>query len=92
MTQILLKNNACISLVAVSKEEDLTPTSHRFVINPPPKDGRCEVCGRHMSELRPFGGPGDPLLGDFSGELFVKNYRRGAPYDEDTKLAELAIK
>jgi len=44
-------------------------------INPPPSDGRCECCRRHVSELKPFGGPGDPLVGDFSGALLVKHFR-----------------
>jgi len=44
-------------------------------INPPPVDNRCECCGRNISELKPFGGPGDPLVGDFSGALLVKHAR-----------------
>jgi hypothetical protein len=47
----------------------------RFVINPPPQDHRCEVCGRHISELKPFGGRGDPLVGDFTGAFLVKRFR-----------------
>jgi hypothetical protein len=74
------------SLGAISKEEDLK-LSRRFQINPPPEDGCCDVCGRHMSELTPFGGPGDPLLGDFSGELLVKIWRRMGPYDEKAHKA-----
>ena len=76
------------SLGAVSKEEDLNlrPT-HGLSINPPPADGRCQVCGRHMSELKPFGGPGDPLVGDFSGELLLRTYRPDGPYDEEAEKA-----
>ena len=44
-------------------------------INPPPADRRCMRCNRHKDELTPFGGPGDPLVGDFSGQLLVKNFR-----------------
>jgi hypothetical protein len=44
-------------------------------INPPPSDERCEGCGRHVSEIKPFGRPGDPLVGDFSGALLVKHFR-----------------
>jgi len=47
----------------------------RIVINPPPQDRRCEVCGRHISELKPFGGRGDPLVGDFTGAFLVKRFR-----------------
>jgi hypothetical protein len=51
----------------------------RFYINPPPKEGRCNLCGRHVSELKPFGGPGDPCVGDFSGALLVKRFRSEGP-------------
>lgn len=47
-----------------------------ILINPPPSDKRCECCKRHISELKPFGGPSDPLVGNFSGALLVKNFRR----------------
>ena len=53
-----------------SKEKNKT-----IWINPPPDDNCCECCGRHISELKPFGGPGDPLVGDFSGALLVKHFR-----------------
>jgi rubredoxin len=46
-----------------------------YLINPPPEDHRCEVCGRHVSELKPFGGAGDPLVGDFTGAFLVKKFR-----------------
>ena len=38
-------------------------------------DNRCDCCGRHVRELKPFGGPGDPLVGDFTGKYLVKHYR-----------------
>jgi rubredoxin len=50
-----------------------------YLINPPPEDRRCEVCGRHVSELKPFGGAGDPLVGDFTGVFLVKKFRSMAP-------------
>ena len=50
-------------------------------VNPPPADGRCECCGTHMSELKPFGGSGDPLVGDFTGALLVKKFRELIPQD-----------
>lgn len=46
-----------------------------IAINPPPRDRKCECCGRHVSELKPFGGAGDPLVGDFSGAYLVKMFR-----------------
>lgn len=47
----------------------------KILINPPPRDRRCECCGRHVSELKPFGKAGDPLVGDFDGVLLLKNFR-----------------
>ncbi len=47
----------------------------KILINPPPSDRRCECCGRHIHDLKPFGGAGDPLVGDFKGQLLVKNFR-----------------
>lgn len=54
---------------------------------------KCSVCGRDISELKPFGGPGDPAVGDFSGELLLKTWRPLAPYDEPLARAwEEAVK
>jgi rubredoxin len=47
----------------------------QILINPPPSDARCEVCGRHKKELKTFGKAGDPLVGDFDGAYLVKNFR-----------------
>ena len=44
-------------------------------INPPPQDGNCEVCGKNVKDLKPFGKEGDPLVGNFDGALLVKTYR-----------------
>jgi hypothetical protein len=86
MTEIIFDKNGILNLGAISREEDLNPQA-RIVINGPPSDGRCEVCGRHISELSPFGGPGDPLAGDFSGELLVKIFRPDGPYDAEAEEA-----
>jgi len=51
----------------------------KLVINPPPSDARCECCGKHVSEVKPYGGPGDPLVGDFKGALLIKIFRPMAP-------------
>lgn len=51
----------------------------KILINPPPSGRRCECCGKHISELKPFGGPGDPLVGDFRGALLVKTFRQEFP-------------
>jgi hypothetical protein len=88
MAQILINENGVISLGSIDGEEDLK-LKPGMNINPPPEDGRCNCCGRHISELKPFGGPGDPLVGDFTGAYLVKKWRPSGPYD---KKAEVAAK
>jgi hypothetical protein len=44
-------------------------------------------CGRHISELTPFGKAGNPLVGDFDGALLVKKHRPSGPYDERAEKA-----
>jgi len=73
-------------LEAVNKEENLSKLG-RIHINPPPPDYRCTCCGRHISELKPFGSPGDPVVGDFSGELLIKTFRPLGPYNEEALKA-----
>ena len=46
--------NGIVSFDSISSEEDLNPSA-RIVINAPPGNGRCDCCGRHISELKPFG-------------------------------------
>ncbi len=48
---------------------------------------RCDVCGRHMSELTPFGGRGDPLVGDFTGEKLAKRLRLDFSCPDEIKEA-----
>jgi len=81
MTEVIFNENGILSLGAVSREEDLN-TQARIIINGPPGDGCCNVCGKHMSELTPFGGPGDPLVGDFTSELLIKKFRPD-DFDDD---------
>ena len=50
----------------------------KVIINPPPQDGRCECCQRHVKDLKPFGKAGDPLVGDFKGAILLKTYRKMA--------------
>ena len=78
MTTKIFDGNGAVSLGSISNEKDLKIKA-RININPTPKDGRCDCCGRHISELTPFGKAGDPLVGDFDGELLVKkNYTNRA--------------
>ena len=51
----------------------------KILLNPPPQSGECDICGRHVRNLDPYGGPGDPLIGDFSGAKLVKSFREEFP-------------
>jgi hypothetical protein len=84
MTQFIIQKNGITSLGSVDREEDLK-LFPGINLNPPPEDGICDCCGRHISELKPFGGPGDPLVGDFSGSLLIKKFRPAAPYHEESE-------
>ena len=63
-------------------ESDAKPCAdkRKLLINPPPENGKCMICGRHVRELETFGGPGDPLVGDFSGAKLVKMFREEYPH------------
>lgn len=82
MTSYFIKSDGIISLGSISNEDDLKPKPG-INLNPPPSDGRCDCCGRHLSELKPFGKAGDPLVGDFDGELLVKTFRLEFPPDKE---------
>ena len=51
----------------------------------PPLPDSCEVCGKHTSKLKPFGGRGDPLLEEYRGETLVVTWRPCGPYDEEVQ-------
>jgi len=72
--------------------EQIRLHERRIVVNPPPADARCECCGRHVSDLKPFGGPGDPLAGDFRGALLVKTWRTMTLQLTEEQLRELRQK
>jgi hypothetical protein len=86
MAETIIKGNGVTSLGSIDEKSDLEPKPG-FNINPPPADGRCDCCKRHISELEPFGGPGDPLVGDFNGACLVKTLRPTGPYDEEAVTA-----
>ena len=67
---------------SIEKEEDQKPKDN-INTNPRLLKGRCDCCGRHITELKPFGGPGDPLAGDFTGCYLIKKHRPEGPYDEE---------
>jgi hypothetical protein len=81
MSKVFFESNGMTSLLSVDQEEDLQlrPGGN---INPPPGDGRCSCCKRHITELKSFGKAGDPLVGDFDGAFLVKRFRTDAPYNE----------
>jgi hypothetical protein len=86
MTEMLFEQKELVILASVKSEEDLKPRPG-INLNPPPVDGRCECCGRHISELKPFGKSGDPLVGDFDGDYLVRRWRPDGPYDEESEFA-----
>jgi hypothetical protein len=91
MSTTIIKENGMISLGSIESEQDLPPGEGVY-INPPPQNGRCYCCGRHISELTPFEEAEEPLLGDFDGAYLVKTWRRAGPYDgEAESAAEEAI-
>ena len=61
-------------------------TIETSVTNPPPaQEAKCYRCGKPVSELKPFGGAGDPLNGDFTGLKLVKTFRS---MDEGCEIAD----
>jgi len=60
----------------------------KIYINPPPRDGKCHICGTHVDDLKPYGKEGDPLNGNFEGAKLVKTYRALA---EEGSCPELDI-
>jgi hypothetical protein len=71
-----------ICMVAIHCEEDLKLAPKFKQINPPPADGRCECCGKHLNELKPFSVVGHPWEVDVEDVLLVKCSRPSAPPDE----------
>lgn len=89
MAEILIEENGIISLGSINSEEELKARPG-ININPAPQDGRCMCCNRHITEVKPFGKAGDPLVGDFDGAYLVKRWRPDGPYDDEaeTVMAE----
>lgn len=88
MATKIIDNNGIVSFDSISSEEDLKLSPWEKT-NLSRADWSCGCCGRHSSELKPFGKAGDPLVGDFDGALLIKKYRPAGPYDEE---AEKAVK
>ena len=70
-------------LEAINCKEDLKLSPGYLHINPPPLDGRCDCCGKHNSELKPFSVFGRTSGIDIEGALLVKTWRPMATPDEE---------
>ena len=81
MSTTTFKYNGVTCLKSIDSEDDLK-MKPGINICPPPADGRCDCCGKHISELNPFS-----KMGDFNGELLVSVSRRMGPYDEEAEAA-----
>ncbi len=87
MATVMFEMNGCISLGSIANEQDLLPKEGVVSINPPPKDGRCYCCRRHISELKPFEKGEDDFVFDFDGEYLVKTWRPAGPRDQEAEQA-----
>jgi hypothetical protein len=79
MGRISIEDDGRIYQESVDEKTDLKLWTGLRIINPPPRDGRCKCCGRHLSNLSPFGKAGDPLEEDFEGALLVITSRPELP-------------
>jgi hypothetical protein len=80
MSTTMFEENGIISFSSIANEKDLKRGDGLY-INPPPQDGRYECCGRHISELKPFGTARHLYFGDLDGALLVKAWRPLLPDD-----------
>ncbi len=59
----------------------------------PPFPDNCDVCGKHTSELKPFGSSKDPRVADLRGKFLARRWRPERLLSEDVrKLLESAEK
>jgi hypothetical protein len=89
MSNITIDNNN------KNNEDDFRPNPG-ININPPPKEGYCDCCGRHISKLKPFGGPGDPVVVPDNKTNIVPNAKMTGDNitnssDNGTQLVELVF-
>ncbi len=82
MGKIISQTEGVITLVTVDGEEDLKRKPGVYYIYGPPIDGRCECCGKHISELQP-----SDVDGYFKGAYLIKHFRKDGPYNEEAEKA-----
>jgi hypothetical protein len=100
-TSIKKKNE---KIVAIEEEERSKAIEQKQINNDEQTDhwtdpwrdyysSHCWCCGRHVSELKPYGVPGDPPVGDFTGPHLVRFFRSFLPFDEEAeKIIDEAYK
>jgi len=71
MDEYFIKTDEICSIFKVMGEADLK-LRPGLNLNAPPADGKCQCCGRHITELKPFGNSSDPL---FCGAFLIKIFR-----------------
>jgi len=80
-----MQKNKVMNSVSAQKKSELEAINNKLRL----AGARCYCCGKSADKLKPFGGPGDPLVGDFNGWLLVKKYR---PFyvlnEEESKFIE----
>lgn len=85
-----INENGVLNFQCVHGEKDLHPEAFiknvRFIINPPPIDGHCMCCGRHLRQMQPFREVGH----SYDGALLIKGFRNEGPYikEVDDNLLE----
>lgn len=82
MGKNISQTDGIITLVSVECEEDLKWKPGVIYINGPPTDGRCECCGKHISQLEPYDKPGF-----YKGAYLIKTFRRFGSYNEEAENA-----
>lgn len=61
------------------------------IVRPPPGDLHCEVCQRAPGDVALYGGPGNPLSGDYSGAILVKRPRSKGLLGSSWECPECAV-
>ena len=86
MKKQLIENEIVMSLENIEPEEGLEPRPDLVNTDPPPQEGKCDCCEKAVSELKPFGKAGDPLVGDFDGILLICKLRFLFPQNEELEM------